>query len=155
MDTKRNTPLRAVIWLYTSGTIREATLADQERLCTRADPRLLVVDVLRAEGKRRPYRALNAHCRAQDFDVLVMRDWHRLAADRRRFDYWVDRVVTAGARLYGVESNWWIGGAAVPRPRIVRVAGEALPVTLRSVAWEAQVSETLVGDRGMAADPTQ
>lgn len=69
------------------------------------------MDVLRGEGGRRPYRALDAHCRAQDFDVLVMRDWHRLATNRRIFRYWVDRVVAAGGRLYAVESNWWIEGA--------------------------------------------
>lgn len=111
MDTQRNTPLRAVIWIYSSGAPRESKPADQERICQTTKQDFVFVDVLRGEGGRRPYRALDAHCRAQDFDVLVMRDWHRLATNRRIFRYWVDRVVAAGGRLYAVESNWWIEGA--------------------------------------------
>ena len=92
---------------------------------------MVVVDVLRAEGRRRPYRALDAHCRAQDFDVLVMRDWHRLAKDPRAFQYWVNRVLEAGARLYSVEANWWIDGARDADSRRLRLGSDTSAIETR------------------------
>jgi hypothetical protein len=110
MDTQRNTSLRIIIWACPYGRKGAASVAAQVAQCRRAAAGGVIVDELCSENRRRPYRELLAHCRARDFDVLIVRDWHVLARTPEGFRFWVCEVLGAGARLYDAHSRMWIDG---------------------------------------------